>query len=197
MVSELTQHNGWNLLFLPTICILWFCPHSLHTRHWLPWSQKETLIKCMGISRKELSLIMAIYSFHASSEKNWSSGSINPLATNSWNNLWYQLLTSQSRGKSLYGSHFIWEQFYKFWWYSRGFWQPTVNNNQYNDFWGVFPFECQQHPIYIQPKYDTVIFFFSPAMKSFNFFQYSLYHITTQQTLCRIYINKTFGYIVL
>jgi hypothetical protein len=61
MVSEVTQHNGWSLLFLPTICILRFSPHSLHTRHWLPWSQKETLTKCIGISRKELPLILASY----------------------------------------------------------------------------------------------------------------------------------------
>jgi hypothetical protein len=47
---------------------------------------------------------------------------------------------------------------------------PLWTANWYNDFWGLFPFECQQHPIYIEPKYDIVIFFFSPALnKSLNF----------------------------
>jgi len=34
---------------------------------------------------------------------------------------------------------------------------PLWTANWYNDVWGLFPFECQQHPIYIQPKYDIVI----------------------------------------
>jgi hypothetical protein len=36
---------------------------------------------------------------------------------------------------------------------------PLWTVNWYNDFWGLFPFECQKHPIYFQSKYGTVTFF--------------------------------------
>lgn len=75
---------------------------------------------------------------------------------------------------------------------------PLWIANWYKDFWGLFLLECQHLPIYFQSKYDIVIFSFSPALNmSFNFFLYSLYYITTQQTSCRIFFYKTFGYIIL
>jgi hypothetical protein len=114
MVSELTLHNGRNLLFLPTIFILWFCPHSQHTRQWLPRSQKETLMKCVGISRKAVFLILAIYiwcnsCFFWEKLESWIKKSIS-------HKFLKQLMVPAShflvwRNESMYSSHFIWEQF--------------------------------------------------------------------------------------
>jgi hypothetical protein len=45
---------------------------------------------------------ICLYTHLMSSKRDMNFGSKNPLAFNVWNHLWYQLVTSQSRGKSIY-----------------------------------------------------------------------------------------------
>jgi hypothetical protein len=87
---------------------------SAHIPSILPRSQKETLMKCVGISRKAVFLILAIY-IRCNSCYFWEK-------LESWikkstgHKFLKQLMVQAShflvrRNESLYSSHFIWEQF--------------------------------------------------------------------------------------